>query len=220
MVTPDFDNAAMLSSIEMFRDLYQVDQVCSENFGPVAGESFGQEQSAMIYNWGHFYGTLQADYPDLDFGTFRTPMPEAGVAPYAYDRYNGESTLGINAGSSDAEKAVAQDFLRFYLTNEDLMKDLALNYSLFPAYKTLADEPEILEHPVMSALGSIDHYIWPGPMPATFESTIDVMWQDILYNGVDAQQALTDARATITADLETSDFVSTEDQYKYYTLSK
>lgn len=220
MVTPDFDNPAMLKSIEMFRDLYKVDQVGSENFGPVAGESFGQGQSAMIYNWGHFYGTLKADYPDLEVGTFRTPVPEAGVEPYAYDRYNGESTLGINASASDAEKAVAQDFLRFYLTDADLMKDLAVNYSLFPAYKVLADDPEIAAHPVMSALGNIDHYIWPGPMPATFESTIDVMWQDILYNGVDAQQALTDARAKISADLETGDFVSTEDQYKYYAPSE
>jgi multiple sugar transport system substrate-binding protein len=216
MVTPTLDSDATLETIEQFVDLYDVDKVGSKDFGPVAGESFGQGQSAMIYNWGHFYGTLENDYPDVEFATFRTPVPSADDEPFAFDRYNGESTLGINAGASPEEKEAAQDFLRFYLTNADLMKDLCLNYSVFPMYAPLADDPEIAAHPVLSALGSIDRYIWPGPLPVTFEASVDVMWQDILYNGVDPATALATAQATVEKDLGSADFVSVEDLYAFH----
>lgn len=219
MTTPQLESQAMLDTIQMFLDFYDVHGVGSKDFGTVAADTFGQGQSAMVYNWGHFYGTLQNNFPDIEFGTFRTPVPEAGAEPYAYDRYNGESTLGINAAASAEEKAVAQDFLRFYLTNADLMKDLALTYSVFPMYAPLADDPEITAHPVLSALGDVDRYIWPGPIPATFETAVDTMWEDILHNGVAPPEALATAQETVTSELEQSEFVSVEDKYAYYAPS-
>lgn len=216
MVTPDLDNPVMLSVIERFLDLYEVDQVGSKDFGPVADESFGQGQTAMIYTWGHFYGSLLEDYPDIDFGTFRTPVPDAGEEPYAYDRYNGESTTGINAGASDEEIAVAQDFVRFSLTHADLMLDLCLHYSVLPMYTALADAPAIAAHPVLNALGDVDRYIWPGPLPATFESSVDVMWEDILYNGVDPATALATAQQTVEREIAHDGFVSRESHYPAY----
>lgn len=217
MVTPNLDTPEMMATIEQFLNLYNVDKVGSKDFGPVAAESFGQGQTAMMYNWGHQYGTLSEQYPELDFGTFRTPVPEAGVDPYALDRYNGESTLGINAGASDAEKAVAQDFTRFYLTNKEFVKDMSLANSVFPLYAPLAEDPEVLEHPVLSALGDLDRYIWPGALPSTFETSIDTMWQNILYNGAAPEQALAEAQAAVEADLAKSEFVSVEDRYEFYT---
>ncbi|WP_066583811.1 ABC transporter substrate-binding protein [Cellulomonas timonensis] len=214
--TPDLDNQAMLDTINLFTGFYDVDQVGSKDFGPVAADSFGQGQTAMIYNWGHFGGTLGTNFPEIEYGTFRTPVPEAGVEPYAHDRYNGESTLGINAKASDAQKAVAQDFLRFYLTNADLMKDLSLHYSVFPMYQPLADDPDVLAHPVLSALGDITKYVWPGPIPATFETSIDTMWQDILYNGVAPETALATAQKTVETDLSSTDFVGVENLYAGY----
>lgn len=214
--TPNLDNPAMLEVIERFQSFYDEAGVGSKDFGPEAAESFGQGQSAMMYHWGHFYGTLQGTYPDLDFGTFRTPVPEAGVEPYAYDRYNGESTIGVNAGASENEKAAAQDFLRFYLTNKDLMKELALNASVFPMYKPLADDPDVTSHPVMGVLGSIDRYIWPGPLPASVHGALVVMWEDILYNGVPAKKALAEAQATVQSNLAETQFSAVEDQYRYY----
>lgn len=211
--TPDLDNPAMLKVIKRFLSLYKDAKVGSKDFGPAAADSFGQGQSAMIYNWGHFYGNLKANYPNIDFGMFRTPVPRADREPYAYDRYNGESTLGINAGATKAEKEVAQDFLRFYLTNTDFLKKLSLAYSVYPMYKPLADDPEIKNHPVLKALGDIDRYIWPGPMPATFESSIDEMWQDILYNGVSPERALTQAQKKVAAQLTKTEFTSEESKY-------
>jgi multiple sugar transport system substrate-binding protein len=216
MKTPAIDNQAMLDVIDRFTSFYDVHGVGSKDFGPMAGDSFGQGQTAMVYNWGHFYGNLRSNFPDIEFGTFRTPVDVAGEEPYAYDRYNGESTPGINANASKDEQAVAQDFMNFFLTEETLLKELSLHYSVFPMYKPVADEPEIAEHPVLSALGSIDRYIWPGPMPATFETSIDTMWQEILYNGAEPRTALATAQQTIESDLQSTDFTSVENLYAYY----
>lgn len=214
--TPELNSPAMLKVVNQFLDFYNKDGVGSKDFGPVAGESFGQGQTAMILNWGHYYGSLQKDYPNIDFGTFRTPVPQAGTTPYAFDRYNGESTLGINKGASAEQKAVAQDFLNFYLTDAKDMLALSLNYSVFPMYVPLAEDPAVKANPVLSALGSIDRYIWPGPMPATVETSIDTAWQDILYNEVDPQEALDTAQETATKDLAKTDFVSVENLYAFY----
>ncbi len=220
MKTPDINNQAMLEDIKMFRDFYDVDKVGSKDFGPVANEAFGQGMAAMVYSWGHFNNTLHTDYPDINFGVFRTPIHDAKTEPYAYDRYNGESTPGINAKASAAEKEVAQDFLRFFLTDKEHLKQICLEYSVFPMYKELSDDTDIKAHPVLAALGSIDRYIWPGPMPATIEKNLSKMWEDILHNGVSAQAGLEAAQQAIATDLSQTSFVSVEKLYPHYKASK
>lgn len=218
-VTPALDNPGTLANMKYFMDLYNVDKVGSKDFGPKAIESFGKAQSAMIYEWGHLGGTLKNDYPSLEYGTFQTPIPDANEIPYAFDRYNGESTPGINAGAADAQKAVAQDFINFFLTDKTNMKSLVLNYSLAPSYKLLVDDKDIAANPVVKALGSLDRYIWPGPMPATIETTISKAWEDAFYNGVDPKVAIASAQKTLVTDLAKTDFKSAEPRYAHYAPS-
>lgn len=218
-VTPTLDNPGTVQTMQYFLDLYNVDKVGSEDFGPKAIESFGQGQSAMVYEWGHLNGTLKKNYPSLDYGTFQTPVPDAAEAPYAFDRYNGESTPGINKGASEAEKSVAQDFMKFFLTDKTDMKNLVLNYSLAPAYKPLDSDVDIAANPVVKAMGSLDRYIWPGPMPATFETSITKAWQDVLYNGVVPETAISSAQKTIASDLAKTKFKSAEPAYAHYAPS-
>ena len=212
---PDIDNPATLAVVQRFRDLYDVAKVGSKDFGQSADESFGQGQVAMVYNWGHFQSSLQENYPGIKFGTFRTPTPDAGT-PYAFDRYNGESTLGINAGASPEQKAVAQDLVRFSLTNTAFLKEMSLGLGVVPLYAPLADDPEVKANPVVAAVGDLSRYVWPGPMPSTFEKSIDTMWQEVLYNGVAPQQALATAQAAIVGDLGATGFVSVENKYGFY----
>ena len=61
----------------------------------------------MIYAWGHMEGTMKEKYPDIDYGVFATPTFTKGT-PFAYDRYNGESTPGVNKNQSKEQQAVAQ----------------------------------------------------------------------------------------------------------------
>lgn len=217
--TPDVDNAANLEVVERVLDIY-ADGSGDPNFGTSATDSFGQGQSAMIYAWGWYQSTLASDFPDISWDVFPTPVPEAGQTPYAFDRYNGESTFGINAAASAEELAVAQDFLRFYLTNGEELKNLALAFGIYPAYKPIADDPEFEQNPAIAAFHDIDRYIWPGPIPAVFEQTFTTMWQDVLYNGVDPQAALTSAQSAIAADVARTGFTAVEDQYTYWSESE
>ncbi|QPL05971.1 MULTISPECIES: ABC transporter substrate-binding protein [Actinomyces] len=207
------DTDTVKADLAFLTDLYDVDKVGSPDFGNNSDEAFGQGLSAMTYNWGHFYGTLKKDYPSIDFGTFRTPVATKGEEPYAYDRYNGESTFGINKNAPEGARQVAQDFLTFFLTSNDLLVQLCLNYSLFPSSLALADNSEVKEHPVTSVLGSIDRYVWPGPMPATVEDNTKIAVSDVLYNGVAIDKALATATSTIDADIAKTEFAAVENLY-------
>jgi multiple sugar transport system substrate-binding protein len=209
--TPALDNDATAAVIDRFLSFYTGAKVGSPDFGPVAADSFGQGQTAMVYNWGHFGATLDQNFPGIEWSTFPTPVDDADA--FALDRYNGESTWGVNAGADEAERAVAQDFLAFSLTSADLMKDLALHYSVYPMYAPLAGDPDLADDKVLSALGDVSRYIWPGPLPASFETSVTSMWEDILYNGVDPDDALAAANAAIAQDLDGGTFVSVEHLY-------
>ena len=216
--TPTVDNPANMQVIQRFLQMY-ADGTGSKDFGTEATTSFGQGQSAMVYAWGWYEGSLRTDFPKIKFGVFRTPVPTAGTTPYAFDRYNGESTLGINKNAPADQQKAAQDFLRFYLTDAADMKRLDLSLGVFPAYKPLADDPDIKADPALQAYGDITRYIWPGAVPSTFEDNFTKMWQDILYNKVDPAKALTAAQQKITTDLAGKNFTSAEHLYAAYAPS-
>ena len=82
--------------------------------------------------------------------------------------------------------------------------------------KRLADNEKILENPSLKVLSEhIDHYIWPGPMPATMETSLKKAGEDVFFNGVDIDTALDEAEANITKDMKNSTFKSVENLYEY-----
>ena len=88
--------------------------------------------------------------------------------------------------------------------------------STFPAKKSLADNEEILANPSLAVLSEhIDKYIWPGPMPATMETSLKTAAQEVFYNGVDIETALNAAQENIIRDMESSSFTSVESLYAY-----
>lgn len=215
MKTATIDNEAMKKSVQMLVDLYDKYEVGSKDFGTKSEESFGQGQSAMICKWGHNYQYLKTNFPDLDFGIFEIPTFTEDV-PYAYNRYNGESTFGINKNADEKEQEVAQDFIRYFLADDESQKEFCMDLSTFPAKKSLANDEDIAKHPTMSILSdTIDRYVWPGPMPATLEQTMKKVGEDVLYNGVTIDDALKQAETNINKDLKNTQFQSVEDLYKY-----
>ena len=198
----------------MLVDMYEVDGVGSADFGEKAPDSFGQGQSAMVIQWGHYYNTLNTTWTDINFGVFEIPTFDG--EPYAYNRYNGESTFGINKNAPADQQAVAQDFVKYFLANDDAQIAFNLAMSTFPAKKSLADNEEIMANPSLSVLAEhIDRYIWPGPMPSTMETSLKKAGEDIFYNGVDIDTALQEAQDNIIRDMQSSTFTSVENLYKY-----
>lgn len=212
--TPNVTSDAMKQVMQMLVDMYEVDGVGSKDFGEKGSDSFGQGQSAMVIQWGHYYNTLNTTWTDIDFGVFEIPTFDGN--PYAYNRYNGESTFGINKNASAEQQAVAQDFVKYFLANDEAQIAFNLAMSTFPAKKSLADSEEIMANPSLSILSEhIDHYIWPGPMPATVETSLKTAGQDIFFNGVDIDTALEQAQQSIIRDMSSSSFESVEHLYKY-----
>ena len=213
-VTPKVNSDAMKQVMQMLVDMYEVDGIGSKDFGEKGADSFGQGQSAMVIQWGHYYNTLQTTWSDINFGVFEIPTFDGN--PYAYNRYNGESTFGVNKNAPEDQQAVAQDFIKYFLANDDAQVAFNLAMSIFPAKKSLADNEKILENPSLKVLAEhIDHYIWPGPMPATMETSLKKAGQDIFFNGVDIDTALNEAQQNIIKDMKNSDFKSVENLYAY-----
>lgn len=213
-VTPKVNSDAMKQVMQMLVDMYEVDGIGSKDFGEKDADSFGQGQSAMVIQWGHYYNTLQTTWSDINFGVFEIPTFDGN--PYAYNRYNGESTFGVNKNAPEDQQAVAQDFIKYFLANDDAQVAFNLAMSTFPAKKSLADNEKILENPSLKVLAEhIDHYIWPGPMPATMETSLKKAGQDIFFNGVDIDTALNEAQQNIIKDMKNSDFKSVENLYAY-----
>lgn len=212
--TPNINSDAMKKTMQMLVDMYEVDGVGSKDFGEKSADSFGQGQSAMVVQWGHFYNTLNTTWTDIDFGVFEIPTFDGN--PYAYNRYNGESTFGVNKNAPEDQQAVAQDFVKYFLANDEAQIAFNIAMSTFPSKKSLADNEEILSNPALAVLAEhIDHYIWPGPMPATVETSLKTAGQDIFFNGMNIDAALGKAQENIIRDMKSSKFESVEHLYAY-----
>lgn len=209
------NNDAMKNVIQRLKDMYEVDGVCDYNFGNNSGDNFGQGMVAMYLGWGFMTNVLSQNFPDTSFECFEIPTPSDDT-PYAYHRYNGESTFGVNKNASSEQQAVAQDIVRFFLANDEIQKEFCLANAVFPAKVTLKNDSDLLNVPSIAVLAEhIERYIWPGSMPSTVETNVKIMLENIFYNNIDITKALIDAETAINEDLANTDFVSQEPMYKY-----
>jgi len=126
------NNDAMKAVIQRLKDLYEVDGVCDNNFGNNSGDNFGQGTVAMFLGWGFMTNVLKQNFPDTPFACFEIPTPTEEV-PYAYHRYNGESTFGVNKNDTVDQQAVAQDITQETAINEDLANSYFVSQE--PMYK-------------------------------------------------------------------------------------
>lgn len=216
----NYDNPATRENLQFLKGLYDKDKVGSINFGNDYIQSFGNGQSAMVYAWGHMEGTLKEKYPKIEYGIFPTPTFDKGI-PFAYDRYNGESTPGINARQSKEQQAVAQDFIKFILANDAYIRSAVKVLNSFPAKKSLQNDAEILKQPVMAAIKPrVGRLIWPGPAPATVETSGKEAFQNVFQNGRPIGEAVKDAQKTMDKDMKNSGFMSMESKYGFYSEHK
>lgn len=214
--TVNFDTNTTKENTQFLIDLYEKDRVGSKDFGDDATMSFGNGQSAMVYRWGWMAGELDNKYPDIDYGVFPTPTPSE-EEPFAYDRYNGESSPGINKNQTKDKQAVAQDFIRFVLANDEYSKKMAIINASFPTKKSLSNNEEILSHPVLKEIGPrMDRLIWPGAFPSTIETTGEQVIQNIVFNGQKIEEAIKNGQSVMEKDMKGSDFTSLEDTYQFF----
>ncbi|WP_418969585.1 extracellular solute-binding protein [Alloscardovia omnicolens] len=216
----NYDNKATKENMQFLKDLYDKHKVGSSDFGNEYSDSFGQGQTAMVYAWGWLEGTMKDKYPNIDYGVFATPTFSEDT-PFAFDRYNGESTPGINKNQSKQQQAVAQDFVKYLLANDDYIRKASAGLNSFPAKVNLQNDAEILKSPVMKAIQPrVSRLIWPGPAPATVETSGKVAFENVMQNGMSIDAAVKEGQATMDKDMKGSDFVSAESKYEFYSEHK
>lgn len=214
--TVNFDNAVTRQNLRFLQSMYTKDHIGSANFGNSYSDSFGRGQTAMIYAWGWLAGTMADKYPNIKYGVFPTPTFTTKT-PFAYDRYNGESTPGINAHQSADQQAVAQDFIKFILADPTYIRNAVKGLNSFPAKKSLQNDPEILKNPVMAAIRPrVNRLIWPGPSPATIETTSTVVFGNVMNNGRPIDSSIKQGQQKMEQDMQGSSFKSVENKYKFY----
>ena len=214
MKTANINNEANIKIMQMLLDNINSGEITNMDYTNEALVSFATGGTAMISSWGWLNDYLNANFPDLDFGVFEIPVFDTSNI-YGYNRTNTECTMGINGNATEAQQAVAQDFVRFFLASDECMAKVDLGYSTFPSKKALANDESIMANKALAAVKDhITQYVNPGPLPATFETNLKIMEEDVFYNGMDIAEALQKAEDAINADLADIDFVSIENQYK------
>lgn len=212
----EYDNDITIENTNFLIDLYEKHGVGSKDFGTDSTMSFGNEQTAMVYKWGWMVSELENKYPSVEYGVFGTPTPTEKT-PFAYDRYNGESTPGINKNQTDEQQEVAQDFLKYILANDNYSRDAALTYASFPTKKSLETDEELLDIPVLKVISErMERLIWPGPFPSTIETSAQQVIENILFNNVNVEKAVKDGQEKMDKDMKGTDFISVENKYQFY----
>lgn len=212
----NFNNSVTKENLKFLQSMYTKDHVGSADFGNSYSDSFGRGQTAMIYAWGWLVGTMADKYPNINYGVFPTPTFSTKT-PFAYDRYNGESTPGINAHQSKEQQAVAQDFIKFILADPAYIRTAVKELNSFPAKKSLQKDKEILKNPVMDAIAPrVNRLIWPGPSPATIEDTSKIVISNVMNNGMAIDTAVKQGQEKMDQDMQGGSFRSVENKYKFY----
>lgn len=204
----------MAANAKYIKDIYDVDKSGSIKLQN-CNESMGNGQSAMVFGWGWMNSYFKNSFPKIKFGVFANPTMD-GNPGIAYDRQNGESTLGISAKAKPASQKVGFDFLKSILTNNDFLTDIAVGFDIAPSKFSLDKRPEIINDPILAIESQVlDRTFWPGPAPDQYYTGMQKYVADPYFiNKVPIDQALSKGEAQINKDMAPTGFVSVERQYK------
>jgi multiple sugar transport system substrate-binding protein len=213
---PILNTRASVAAMAYLRDLYDVDRSADLRL-PQSHESFGVESSAMIYAWGWANVWLKQHYPKLDFGVFPTPT-WTGEIPPAYDRNNGESSMGVNIASPKDRQAVAFDLIKYFLANKKYLIDLSLAFGVAPSKFSLDGESALKNDPLLGTFAkTLDRTVWPGALPSFYEDVITSDLVDaVIIDGRDIRSSLAATEKRLTSLFRQSSFATMERQYRNY----
>ena len=210
------DTEAGRKAYEQLYAWYHKDRVASIDFPPLY-EALGNGQAAMIYSWGWLASYLASQFPKLEWGVFRLPTWSGELAP-VYDLNNGDATPCVNAKSSAQAKAIAFDFLRWLLSNEDATTELCLVTSQAPVMKRIKDRAELRANPMIDiTLQVIDRTLWVGSWTPELRQLLGKWINEALINGMPPSEALPALQAGVDADIANAPagYWTVERLYKY-----
>ena len=211
-------NDTFKANLQWLIDLYKVDKVGAPEIADMSALAFVQGTAAMVYNWTWLPTVMPQYNPDMEYGYFNLPTWD-GETPVAYDRNNMEVSPGLSKDISDEAYAVCNDFIRYILSNDELIVDFDLQFYLAPTKLSCAANERIVSDPVLSAVSAIqERTVYPGTYPDAYHEILRAkLYADILVNNVDIDTAIQNAYKEIM-DLDEfaeKQFTSLEGAYTY-----
>lgn len=210
-----FNSPEGAKAAQFMYDLYHVHKV-GDGKQPKAFEAFANGKAAMMYNWGWANNYFKSSFPDLKFSAFKLPTWD-GSEPPAYGRNNGDSFPGVSAKADAAHKAVAFDFIKYMMANDDIVTEFNVFDGQAPAKISCDSRPEFANEPVYKVQNEvIGRTIWPGPVPDVYYSGLQkYIGQGILINKTPVAEALSKADEMVNKDLEPTGYAAKETLYQF-----
>ncbi len=201
---------------EFLRGLYSSDRVCRIHEAP-ARELFGEEHAAMVYGWSWLANDLALNYPTVEYGFFRNPTWDGEVPP-AYDYNNYEMSFAVNRKSGEAQKEAALDMLLFYLSNDDVLLQVANQAQIVPGkYSLVESRADELSEVIRVQTGYIDRTALKGAIPeAVYSYLRPLVNTDLFEEKYHLDDLLETADEELRKILAQYDYVSTLPYYPHY----
>ncbi len=207
--TTQFNNEEIIESVQMLQDFYNVDKISSVGSGAVQ-ERFANGKAAMFYTWTWIGSWLAANVGDsIEWGAF--PVPTLTEDAPVVGRNNPEMSAVVSAYSSDEEKVVAMDFLRFYLATDAYQVELGLGTGTLPAKFSAQTDASLQENKVISTIAQyMDKTLWLGIVDNGFETHMGLMYDEIFVNNGSVSEALANLDAGMVQLAEEADYQAAE----------
>jgi multiple sugar transport system substrate-binding protein len=196
----------------MMNDVLGPGGTCDALIADANWDGMAQGRIAMAYAWNWVGGWLN-DNSDVDWGWF--PMPAPAGAP-ALGRNNVENTFSVNAASSEAEQAVAFDFIKFVLSSDERVLRYVLQSGGVPTKRSLLSDASVLENPIVArsiSEGIVERTVYAGAIPVSYEAAYDRLRDALTLEGIAVDTALARAQEVADDRLANSGFVSIERSY-------
>lgn len=152
-VTASMTTPEVTKAFQFIVDLHDRYKVTSYDL-PEVQISLGEEKAAMAIVSSWVVGDIEANHPDVfaNLGFSTPPTPTGETRPYT-GRKDPVLLLMVNANRPEAEKAAAQQYLKFiYKDSDTFLHNYARLLGIAPSKKSLFSDPDILASPPMSAM--------------------------------------------------------------------
>lgn len=220
--TWNWDASATYENIQMLQDFKDKYGFMMYSDGDCE-DQFGHGQAAMVSNWNWLAGYFNDVYPDVEWGYFLSPTQD-GNTPPAYDLKDYEWSLGVGA-VDEAKRAVAFDFIKYFLCEEETYLEVAVRLGLIPCNVNLQSDPRVNEYENLRVASAVsDRHVYLGiiPMNDMVYKSMREAGSDIFINGKDAKDVIPTTQAAIMEKYSQNavEYKSKESEYEYYSELK
>lgn len=217
--TWNLDNEVMYNNIEFIRSL--ADKYGIMEYIPNDNEDeFGHGQAAMIYQYNWVGGYITETYPEINWGFFLMPTEDGNVPP-AYGNKKFELTLSVTKSGDVIKEAIAQDFLKYFICENESYKKLVIYSGGIPVKENLLNDSDVMSNEaIIKAAAVADRMVYIGLIPTNEarQQGLKKLASEIYINGADPRKSIQALQKELMDNAKKNEmkYKSVESNYQYY----